>query len=109
MLRPIIFALALALPSLAYAEPTQDQFPQSAVGAEVRGHDGTVLGRVTSVERNARGEIVAAEVPGLEPEDAPPQAMLVADTRSNRTIIGRGGGRETRPSILRASTATIRN
>jgi hypothetical protein len=67
MLRTLAFVLAIGLPGLAAAE----QFPQSAQDAEVRAHDGTVLGRVSSVERNADGEIVAVEIPGLEPDDAP--------------------------------------
>lgn len=45
----------------------------------VRGDDGAVIGRVASVERNAEGQIVAAEIPGLEPADAPADAVLVAE------------------------------
>jgi len=68
MLRTIFVALVLAVPGLASA---QEQFPQSALHAEIRGHDGRVLSRVTAVERNADGEVVAIEAPGLEPADAP--------------------------------------
>lgn len=67
MLRTLVFALAIGLPGLAAAE----QFPQSAQGAEVRGHDGTVIGRVSAVERDADGDIVAVEIPGIEPGSAP--------------------------------------
>ena len=71
MLRTLVFALALTLPSLAGAQQMREQFPDSPLGMEVRGHDGAALGRVASVERNARGNIVAVEIPGLEPGDAP--------------------------------------
>ena len=67
MLRTLVFALAIGLPGLAAAE----QFPQSAQDVEVLGHDGTVVGRVSAVERNADGDIVAVEIPGIEPGDAP--------------------------------------
>jgi hypothetical protein len=74
MLRTLVFVLALAAPSLAAAQ----QFPASPLGQDVRGHDGAVLGRVTSVERDAQGRIVAVEIPGLEPADAP--SALVAQS-----------------------------
>ena len=72
MLRTLAFILALGAPSLALAE----QFPESPLGQEVRGHDGTVLGRITGVERDADGNIVAIEVPGLEPGDAPEESLV---------------------------------
>jgi hypothetical protein len=56
----------LAAPA-ASAEP----FRESAVGVDVVADDGTVIGEVTAVERNANGDIVAAELAGLEPADAP--------------------------------------
>lgn len=79
MLRTLAFALAIALPSLAAAE----QFPQSAQDVEVRADDGSVLGRVAAVERNADGEIVAMEIPGLEPGDAPraPYNLMAEERR----------------------------
>lgn len=100
MLRTMVIALALGLPSLAAAE----QFPQSARDVEVRGDDGTVVGRVTNVERDANGRIVAVEIPGLEPGDAPyASSDLVAERndlvvpasarereRANRERGGRG-------------------
>jgi hypothetical protein len=67
MLRTLVFALAIGLPGLAAAE----QFPQSAQDVEVVGDDGSVIGRVSAVERNADGDIVAVEIAGLEPADAP--------------------------------------
>ncbi|MEZ5956665.1 MAG: hypothetical protein R3C27_05565 [Hyphomonadaceae bacterium] len=75
-----IFTLAIGLPGLAAAE----RFLQSALDAEVRGHDGTVIGRVAAVERNADGEIVAVEIPGLEPGDAPaaPRDLIAEDQRN---------------------------
>ncbi len=81
MLRTLVFALAIGMPGLAGA----DQFPQSAQDVEVRGHDGTVVGRVSAVERNADGDIVAVEIPGLEPGDAPyASSDLVAENRRER-------------------------
>ena len=78
MLRTLAFALAIGLPGLAAAE----QFPQSARDVEVRGDDGSVVGRVAAVERNADGEIVAVEIPGLEPGDAPrASGNLIAEER----------------------------
>jgi hypothetical protein len=76
MLRTLVFALALAAPGLAAAQ----QFPESAVGVEVVGDDGAPVGRVRAVERDAHGRIVAAEIPGLEPGNAPYASRdLVAD------------------------------
>lgn len=83
MLRTLIFALALTLPSLAGAQQMREQFPDSPLGMDVRGHDGAVLGRVESVERDARGNIVAVEIPGLEPGNAPAASgNLVAENNS---------------------------
>jgi hypothetical protein len=66
MLRVLVIALVLAAPAAS-----AEQFRESALGVEVRGDDGELLGEVTSVERNADGEIVAVEIAGLEPADAP--------------------------------------
>ncbi len=66
MLRTLVLALVLAAPAAS-----AEQFRESAVGIEVRGDDGVVIGEVLSVERNADGDIVAAEIAGLEPADAP--------------------------------------
>lgn len=105
MLRTLTFALVLAFPAIAEAQHTQAQFPQSAIGAEVRGADGVVLGEVTSVERNEAGEIVAAEISGLEPEDAP-RPVIVAENNSAQTRLVRDrSARAERPSIVRTSTA----
>jgi hypothetical protein len=83
MLRTLAFALVIGLPGVAAAE----QFPQSAQNAEVRGHDGLVIGRVAAVERNADGDIVAAEIPGLEPGDAPHASRdLVAEDQRNMVV-----------------------
>lgn len=83
MLRTLAFALIIGLPGLAVAE----QFPQSAQNVEVRGHDGTVIGRVAAVERNADGDIVAVEIPGLEPGDAPMASRdLVAEDQRNMVV-----------------------
>jgi len=83
MLRTLAFALAIGLPGMAAAE----QFPESAQGVEVRGHDGAVIGRVAAVERNADGDIVAMEIPGAEPGDAPLASRdLVAEDQRNMVI-----------------------
>lgn len=78
LLAPVL-ALVLGAPSLAAAE----QFPESALHAEIRSHDGTVMGRVEAVERDGEGRIVAIEAPGLEPADAPsaPRDMIAENDR----------------------------
>jgi hypothetical protein len=87
MMRTLVVAAlmgAFALPGLAAAE----DFPASARDMEVRADDGTVLGRVGSVERNARGEIVSVAVEGLEPEGAPAASSdLVASNEGYRLRI----------------------
>lgn len=83
MLRTLVFALAIGLPGLAVAE----QFPHSAQDVEVRGDDGAVIGRVAAVERNADGDIVAMEIPGMEPGSAPHASSdLVAENQRERLI-----------------------
>ena len=82
MLRTLIIALAVGAPSLAIAQEAPNQFPESPLGQEVRGDDGTVIGRVTAVSRNADGNVEAVEMPGLEPADAP----------SNELVAERGDG-----------------
>lgn len=67
MLRTLAFALIIGFPALASAE----QFPRAASETVVRGHDGAALGRVAGVEYDADGNVIAAEIPGLEPGDAP--------------------------------------
>lgn len=83
MLRSLAFALTVGLPGMAAA----DQFPQSAQDAEVRGHDGSVIGRVAAVERNADGDIVAVEIPDLEPGDAPQASRdLIAEDQRDLIV-----------------------
>jgi hypothetical protein len=106
MLRTLTFALVLAIPGIAHAQPAQTQFPQSAIGAEVRGSDGTILGQVTSVERNEAGEIVASEIPGLEPEDAPRPMIVASAERNDARLVRERSARAETPSIVRASGAT---
>jgi hypothetical protein len=60
-LRRIFFILALCASGAACGP----------AGLEVRADDGTVIGHVTSVERDRDGRVVAAEIEGLEPADAP--------------------------------------
>ncbi|MBX3510372.1 MAG: hypothetical protein KF700_04165 [Hyphomonadaceae bacterium] len=77
MLRTLLLAAVLALPAgTALAE----QFPESALHAEVRADNGVVVGRVEAVERDARGRIVAAEISGQEPASAPaaPDNLIAA-------------------------------
>lgn len=78
MLRTLVVVLMMAAPSAAFAE----QFPESPLGQEVYAHDGTALGRVEAVERDAEGRIIAVEIPGLEPGDAPTD--LVAENERER-------------------------
>ncbi len=89
MLRTLIIAVAIAAPGVASAQQTQSsQFNASAVGIEVRGDDGTVIGRVASVERDANGRIVASEIPGQEPGSAPyAPSDLVAERNDARILI----------------------
>ena len=80
MLRTLVLALVLAAPA-ASAEP----FRESAVGVEVIGDEGVALGEVTAVERNADGEIVAVEIAGLEPADAPfASSDMIAEEESDQ-------------------------
>jgi hypothetical protein len=84
LVRTIFFALALGLPSAALAE----DLPQSPLGLEVRGDDGTVLSRVEAVERDRQGRVVAVEAPGLAPADAPAAAHdLVAERDAQRFFV----------------------
>jgi hypothetical protein len=104
MLRTLVVALALAVPGVAAAQ----QFPDSAVGIEVRGDDGTVVGHVEAVERDREGRIVAAELSGQEPADAPyASSDLVAERNdAENTLINdrgdqlRGRDRATRGNAL---------
>ena len=90
MLRMLVIALALTAPSLAAAE----QFPHSAIDTPVVADDGTVVGRVAAVERDETGRIVSADLPGLEPADAPyASGDLVAEQRRGRIVV-RGETRE---------------
>ena len=80
MLRALVFALVLAAPAAS-----AEQFRESAVGVEVIGDEGVALGEVTAVERNAEGEIVAVEIAGLEPADAPfASSDMIAEEESDQ-------------------------
>lgn len=90
MLRMIVFALAVAAPGLAAAE----QFARAAVGTEVRGDDGVVIGHVTAVQRDRHGNIVSVEIPGAEPPDASTVAPRAVarndDLAALRAFVSRG-------------------
>lgn len=93
MLRTLVLALALGAPGVAAA----DQFPQSALGAPVVSDTGAVVGRVNAVERNANGDIVAAEIDGLEPPSAPHASQdLVAERERERALLVRDRDRRER-------------
>lgn len=80
MLRVLILALVMAAPAAS-----AEQFRESALGVEVIGDEGVSLGQVTAVERNADGEIVAVEIAGLEPADAPfASADMIAEENSDQ-------------------------
>jgi hypothetical protein len=81
MLRMMVLALAIGAPGVALADP----FPHAVTGAEVHGDDGTVVGRVTSVQRDSNGRIVSAEIPGLEPADAPLEQLVASNDRRGPT------------------------
>jgi hypothetical protein len=83
MLRTLICACALLTSAPA---ALAEDFPQSAVGMNVVADDGTVLGRVSSVQRNSEGRIVSIgaenlEAPASAPANRPP---VVAPQRQDR-------------------------
>jgi hypothetical protein len=80
MLRILVLALVLAAPAAS-----AEQFRESAAGVEVIGDEGFALGEVTAVERNADGDIVAVEIAGLEPADAPfASSDMIAEEERDR-------------------------
>lgn len=101
MLRTLVLVLALGAPAMAAAE----EFPQSAVGIEVRGDDGTVIGHVDRVERDANGRIVAAEIAGQEPGNAPyASRALVAEERRGNAMLVRDRRVEDRRDVVLTRT-----
>lgn len=98
MLRTLVLAAAIAAPGVAMADP----FPESALHAPVVADTGQQVGRVESVERNSRGQVVAIEAPGLEPPSAPHASQdLIAEQERARALLVRhyqrreGGARVT--------------
>jgi hypothetical protein len=81
MFRILLLAFVLA----GSAAPVE-HFPRSALDLHVQGHDGRMIGRITAVERDQYGEIVAVEIPGLEPPDAPDSALVAEDRSLERLI-----------------------
>jgi hypothetical protein len=105
MLRTIVIALALGLPGAAMAQ--DNQFRESAVGIEVRGDDGAVVGRVNAVQRDADGRIVAVEIAGQEPGSAPyAPSDLVAGNRDGRNALISDRQRERSRVVSSDRTAT---
>ncbi len=104
MLRTIVFTafaqmtIFAASTGAAFAQPhaNRTETIPSPLGQEVRSDDGsTVLGRVSHVSRDHRGRIVAVEVPGLEPADAPRapvNAIAENDLRLSSASATRDGG-----------------
>jgi hypothetical protein len=88
MLRAIFLVSSLGLAAAC------SDVSEPAVGLAVRGDDGTVIGRVASVERDAEGRLVSAEIPELEPADAPEPVpeLLAEDERFWATASASGGG-----------------
>jgi len=103
MLRSLVIALAIGAPAAS-----AEQFRESAVGVEVRSDDGTVVGEVAAVERNADGEIVSVEIEGLEPADAPMAApnLIAEDQRDQSWIPARGRNERSARGGIGARTAT---
>ena len=80
MLRTLVLALVMVAPAAS-----AEQFRESALGVEVIGDEGVALGEITAVERNADGEIVAVEIAGLEPADAPfASSDMIAEEESDQ-------------------------
>lgn len=73
MLRSACLVLTLAL-LCACGRAADDP-----IGMAVINEDGVVLGQVASVERDGAGRIIAAEIPGLEPADAPEGEMVAEE------------------------------
>ena len=107
MLRTLVFILALTVPTFAGAQQMREQFPNSPLGLEVRGHDGTVLGRVTNVERDGHGNIVSVEIPGLEPGDAPAASDDLVASNARR-LIAPDRQRLARERVLAGNVVTTR-
>ena len=107
MLRTLAFILALTVPTYAGAQQMREQFPNSPLGLEVRGHDGTVLGRVTNVERDGHGNIVSVEIPGLEPGDAPAASGDLVASNARR-LIAPDRQRLARERVLAGNVVTTR-
>lgn len=93
----LITALSLAMGGNAMAQTAST----SPVGMEVRGDDGTLMGRVTGVSRDENGRLVGVSIAGLEPAAAPraqrpreaPRPALIArnERRSEARMIRRDG------------------
>jgi hypothetical protein len=106
LLRTLVLVLAFGAPSLALAQAHPQQRDESAVGIDVVGDDGAVVGHVASVQRDRHGRIVAAEIPGQEPINAPyASSALVADNESNAlmTIVR---DREAHPERMASLTSS---
>jgi hypothetical protein len=77
MLRTLCFAVALAAPGLAAAEPRPAV--QITAAMEIRSHDeGALMGHAEAYEQTADGRIVSAEAPELAPAEAPGGSASVA-------------------------------
>lgn len=106
MLRTLVIALALGFPGIASA---QDQFRESAIGAEVVSDNGAVVGRVDHVVRDRNGRIVATEIASQEPESAPYASReLVASAADRNSMILVSDRRDDRRASLQASTQSAR-
>lgn len=78
MLRTLICASAL----LAFAgAASAEELPATPMGLEIVSDDGVTLGRVSSVERNAQGRIVALGAQGM---DAPAEAPRAHQSNEQR-------------------------
>jgi hypothetical protein len=106
MLRTLVLAFALAVPGVALADEARTSFPRAAMDTEVRTDDGTVVGRVNAVERDGQGRIVAVEIEGNEPADAPYAPALIAEARSDGRVSLVNDRRQQRePSSTRGTRA----
>ncbi len=101
MLRSMMLASVLLISAPAFGPAFAEELPVSPVGLEVRGDDGTALGRVEQVTRDGQGRIVSVELSGLEaPADSPypvvrdaAPEMVALEPTAQRRILAENAGR----------------
>jgi hypothetical protein len=85
ILRTPICAFVCASALLAFAgAASAEELPATPMGLEIVSDDGVSLGRVSSVERNAEGRIVALGAQGMEAPAEAPRARQPNEQRLER-------------------------